>query len=195
MGAAADCETIGSGLLAQPVNAVTSLAFVFVAVIVLIRTDDRWVAIGLAGVGIGSFLFHGPLAPGGEWIHDVTLAWLIVLVGLRVRGMEHVGAPLGLAVIGPVFAVAPELADPLTAALLILTLFALMADQPGRAAAPPLALLGLSALIGRLGATGNPLCDPASLVQTHGLWHIGAAAAVGWWAVARHTARSLARQS
>ncbi len=194
MGAAVDCETIGSGLLAQPVNAVTSLAFVFVAVIVLIRTDDRWVAIGLAGVGIGSFLFHGPLAPGGEWIHDVTLAWLIVLVGLRVRGMEHVGAPLGLAVIGTVFGVAPELADPLTAALLVITLFVLLTDRPGRAGALALALLGMSALIGRFGATGNPLCDPTSLVQTHGLWHIGAAAAIGLWAVARHSARSLALQ-
>ena len=47
----------------------------------------------------------------------------------------------------------------------------------------PLALLALVAVIGRLGATGNPLCDPSSLWQPHGLWHIGAAVAVAWWAV------------
>ncbi|HEU4320055.1 MAG TPA: hypothetical protein VFS66_08230 [Acidimicrobiia bacterium] len=48
----------------------------------------------------------------------------------------------------------------------------------------PLTLLAVVAVIGRLGATGNPLCDPASIWQPHGLWHIGAATAVTWWAVA-----------
>ena len=41
-----------------------------------------------------------------------------------------------------------------------------------------------SAVVGRLGATGGPLCDPGSWLQPHGLWHISAAAALGWWAVA-----------
>ncbi|HEY5650216.1 MAG TPA: hypothetical protein VIW46_02120 [Acidimicrobiia bacterium] len=188
MGAAVDCEAIGPGLLGQPVNAATSLVFVFVAVIVLLRRSDGWVAAGLAGTGVGSFLFHGPLAPGGEWIHDVTLAWLILVVGLRVRGMTDVGAPIGLAVIGPVFVVAPQFADPLTVTLLILVVFVLLADRRDRATLLPLGLLGLSAVIGRLGATGAPLCDPESWLQTHGLWHIGAAVAVGWWASARRVA-------
>ena len=47
----------------------------------------------------------------------------------------------------------------------------------------PIALLAVSALVGRLGATGGPWCDPDSVLQTHGLWHIGAAVAVGWWAI------------
>ena len=42
-----------------------------------------------------------------------------------------------------------------------------------------LAVLGLAAVIGRLGATGGPLCDPDSLLQPHGFWHVAAAAALG----------------
>jgi hypothetical protein len=47
----------------------------------------------------------------------------------------------------------------------------------------PLVLLGSVAIIGRLGATGGPLCDPDSILQPHGLWHLGAAAALLWWAL------------
>jgi hypothetical protein len=39
------------------------------------------------------------------------------------------------------------------------------------------------AIFGRLGDTGGPLCDADSLFQPHGVWHIGAAVAVGWWAM------------
>jgi hypothetical protein len=42
---------------------------------------------------------------------------------------------------------------------------------------------GSVAVIGRLGSTNWPLCDPASPWQTHGLWHLGAAVAVTWWAI------------
>jgi hypothetical protein len=49
----------------------------------------------------------------------------------------------------------------------------------------PLALLAVVAVIGRLGATGGPLCDPDSLWQPHGLWHVGAAVVVVWWALRR----------
>ena len=47
----------------------------------------------------------------------------------------------------------------------------------------PLALLGFVAVVGRLGATGGPLCDPAAVLQPHGLWHLGAALALLWWAL------------
>ncbi|MGD2101206.1 MAG: hypothetical protein PVG83_03150 [Acidimicrobiia bacterium] len=48
----------------------------------------------------------------------------------------------------------------------------------------PLALLAVVAVIGRLGATGGPLCDPDSVLQPHGIWHLGAATAILWWATA-----------
>lgn len=183
MGAAVDCELIGSGLLGQPVNALTSLALV--AVGLLLAARDRWVAAALVATGVGSFLFHGPLAPGGEWIHDVTLAWLVLIVGLRSRGWAQRFGAMGLAAIGLVFLLAPAIAEPLTVALVTVTLWFLLSDGRRLDTFGPVTLLGASALVGRLGATGGPLCDPDSLVQTHGLWHIGAAAAVGWWAIIR----------
>lgn len=182
MGATVDCEAIGAGLLGQPINAVTSLALLAAGLFVFERARDVWVAAGLAAAGLGSFLFHGPLAPGGVWIHDVTLAWLILVVGLRARSLERVGALLGLAVIGPAFLVLGDAADVLTGALAAAVILLLVSNARGRDTLGPLILLGVSAVIGRLGATGGPLCDPDSLFQTHGVWHLGAAAAVAWWA-------------
>lgn len=181
MGAAVDCEAIGLGLLGQPVNALSSLALVVAGLVVLDR--DRWVAAALAATGLGSFLFHGPMAPGGEWIHDVTLAWLILVVGMRSRGWERRFGMLGLAVIAPVFYFAPALADPLSAVLVGVTLLLLVAEDRRLATLGPMALLAVSATVGRLGATGGPWCDPGSVLQTHALWHVGAAVAVGWWAI------------
>lgn len=186
MGAGVDCETIGSGFLGQPVNAVTSLILVVAGIFVLARAHDRWIAAGLAATGFGSFLFHGPLAPGGVWIHDVTLAWLILIVGLRVRGLARVAGPVGLAVIGALFLVLPAVADLLTGALVVVVVVALVEHDRSRATLGPLALLAASGMIGRLGATGAPLCDPESIFQTHGIWHAGAAIAVAWWATGVH---------
>jgi hypothetical protein len=181
MGAAVDCEAIGSGLLGQPVNSLSSLALVVAGLVVLSR--DRWVAGALAATGIGSFLFHGPLVPGGEWIHDVTLAWLILVVALRSRGLVRRFGAVGLAAPAIVFFVAPSIADPLTVALVVVTLSLLVTDGRRFDTLGPVALLAVSAIVGRLGATGGPWCDPDSIVQTHALWHAGAAVAVGWWAI------------
>jgi hypothetical protein len=181
MGAAVDCEAIGSGLLGQPVNSLSSLALVVAGLFVLSR--DRWVAGALAATGIGSFLFHGPLAPGGEWIHDVTLAWLILVVALRSRGSVNRYGAGGLAAVAVVFFVVPSVADTVTVALVIVTLLLLVSDGRRVDALGPVALLAVSAIVGRLGATGGTWCDPGSMLQTHALWHAGAAVAVGWWAI------------
>ncbi len=181
MGAAVDCEAIGLGLLGQPVNALSSLALVVAGLVVLGR--DRLMASALAATGVGSFLFHGPLAPGGEWIHDVTLAWLILVVAIKSRGWERRFGAIGLAAIAPVFYVAPALADPFTAALVVVTLLLLVSDSRRIDTLGPIALLAVSAIVGRLGSSGGPLCDPGSVLQTHALWHVGAAVAVAWWAI------------
>ena len=89
----------------------------------------------------------------------------------------------------PFFYVAPSLADPLTAALVVVTLLLLVSDGRRFDTLGPMALLAVSAIVGRLGSTGGPWCDPGSAFQTHALWHIGAAVAVGWWTIA-HTERN-----
>ncbi len=152
MRALRDCEAIVDSFLGQPVNSLTTLAFVVAAGIVWARTGRRWVTVGLAATGVGSFLFHGPMPSYAQVAHDVTLWFLVTIVVVSVS-------------------------------------IEFRSSGEWRHLVGPLALLAIVAVVGRLGATGNPLCDPESLWQPHGLWHIGSATAVTWWALSHEQAR------
>jgi hypothetical protein len=184
MGAAADCELIGAGFLGQPVNSITTIGFVIAGLVVIGRRPDRrWVGIALVATGVGSFLFHGPMPPGSEWAHDVTIAWLLaVIAGIGTRAEKYSRFP-ALAVLAVCFALAPSWGDPIAVALTIVAIVSVLRGRDYRAL-PPLALLALVAIYGRLGATGGPFCDPESVFQPHGVWHLGSAVAVAWWALA-----------
>lgn len=109
---ASDCERIGSGLLAQPANAVSSLAYFAAATAVLVparrmtgrqRAGFVTFAVSLAAVGAGSFAYHGPQPSWAEQVHDGSIAAVLVVAatapGLR-RGLTKGGKPLvGLAVL------------------------------------------------------------------------------------------------
>jgi len=183
MGAEVDCERIGSGWLGQPVNSLTSLIFVAAGAIIAGRRPERaWVGVALAATGVGSFLFHGPMPAGSQLAHDVSLAWLLATVpAVGTRWDRWVILP-GLVVFSALLAVAPSLDDPLFIALTAIALVVLLRRDRSLATMGPLALLVTSSIVGRLGATGWPLCDADSAFQPHGLWHIGAAIAVTWWA-------------
>ena len=183
MGADADCELIRDGLFGQPVNSITCVAFLVGGGVLLARPRLRWVGLALIATGIGSFLFHGPMPPGSEWAHDVTLAWLIaVIAGLGERWERWTSWP-ALVGIGVLIAIAPVIADPMAVAFTVAAVyFVLRRDHSFRTLAP-LALIATTAIVGRLGATGNLLCDPESLLQMHGIWHVGAAVGVTWWAL------------
>ncbi|MGH2735388.1 MAG: hypothetical protein ACRDKZ_07405 [Actinomycetota bacterium] len=72
---ASDCERIGDGFLAQPVNALSSLAFVAAGLWILswgnrrVPTAFGWVVLA---TGVGSFLFHGPQPAFARPAHDGT---------------------------------------------------------------------------------------------------------------------------
>jgi hypothetical protein len=184
MGAAADCESIGSGLLRQPVNSLTTFAFILAGILVISRRPERrWVGIALVATGIGSFLFHGPMPGGSEWAHDVTLAWLLLVVaadGSRWEGWSRIPGLAGVAV---VFGLFPLAADPISVVLTIVALISVLRADRSAATWAAVSLLAVSGLVGRLGATNWPWCDPDSTMQLHGFWHLGAAAAVTTWAL------------
>jgi len=182
MGAAADCEAIGEGLLRQPINSITAFAFVAAGLWMVTRTDRRWVGIAVTATGFGSFLFHGPMPPAAEWAHDVTLAWLLLVVAGTDTRWERITHLPSLVALGVIFASVPTIADPVAVSIALVAIVVRINLDQSTHTWGALSLLAIVALVGRFGATGWPLCDPDSLFQTHGFWHLGAAAAVIWWA-------------
>jgi len=154
--AESDCERLHPGWLAQPANAVSSLAYVAVGAWLLRQSRrsgvdlDRpgLIAAGFAmvGVGLGSLTYHGPQPGWASLVHDVgvwSLAVVIIVQQLRVLSRP---ATRGAAVIA------------------------------WRSAAPWMAPALAAYVAGR---AGSRFCHPSSLWQFHGLWHLLSAVALG----------------
>ena len=51
------------------------------------RTQTQTVfGVAVAGVGVGSILFHGPMPPGARLVHDVSIAAVFLLVAVSGVG-------------------------------------------------------------------------------------------------------------
>jgi hypothetical protein len=87
-----DCERLGDAWLAQPTNAITSLAFVAMGGRLLVSAARERqpflgaAAFALVAVGAGSFAFHGPQPAWAGLAHDVPIALVV--------GLFFVGAVL-----------------------------------------------------------------------------------------------------
>jgi hypothetical protein len=108
---ASDCEALRSGWLGQPVNCLSSLAYLVAGAYVLRRgvpdATTAAVAAALGAVGVGSVLYHGPMPAGAELIHDgslVALAATIAVAAWRRRSFPRPSA-LALAAFGAAVAV------------------------------------------------------------------------------------------
>lgn len=81
--ATSDCERIRPGLIGQPANTVSSLAFIAAAVPILRRSRmpgrEAWAAVAAASAfeGLGSVAYHGPGGRLSKSIHDVGLVVLM----------------------------------------------------------------------------------------------------------------------
>jgi hypothetical protein len=139
--------------------------------------------VALIATGIGSFLFHGPMSPGSEWAHDVTLSWLLLVVAADGSRWATRSRIPGLAGIAVLFGLFPVVADPVAVALTIIALISVLRTDRSAATWTAVLLLAVGGLVGRLGATNWPWCDPGSTLQLHGLWHLAAATAVTIWAL------------
>lgn len=157
-----DCEAFAGGYLTQPVNALSSLAYVLVGALLIGRARGlprpaRWLTGGggllAVLVGAGSFAYHGPQPSAGRLLHDVPVDALVAAAAAVVLARLARRRP-----------VLPG-ADGRLAGLLAVT-----------AAAAAAAYV--------LGRTGAPLCAPTSPLQGHALWHVLSAAVVGLGAAA-----------
>lgn len=208
-GGLGDCERFRGGLLEQPANALTSLAFIALAAVLLWRAarvrpgrgrgDLIAFAVVALALGLGSLAYHGPQTAGSRWLHDFAIAWWFVLVLVRdagqLRGREpptSVPTLLGMtAAVAVLLALVPDANRPVFAAVGVgaaATEIALVRrgqrPRPGDGASWVAWLVaGAVACVGIaayfLGATGRPLCSPGSWLQGHALWHLCQAVAAG----------------
>jgi hypothetical protein len=207
-----DCERLLESWVSQPVNAVSSLAFVLVGLRLLVmfrsRSGPRPILAGafaavLVLVGIGSFAFHGPGGVTADWVHDGSItALLALIVALELRrragwsdSQVLIGWSVAAAGLVLVELLRPGVGDPLNAPLAVAAIVGVMAPQlgPGRVPQPDrrrqrvfaaVGVLALGAIVMLLSRTGAPLCFPDAVVQGHAIWHVLAALGIGIYAVA-----------
>jgi hypothetical protein len=160
---AGDCERLHDGLVAQPVNTASALAYVAVGAWLAGRGLRQGGAarpatvvfgVAVAAAGIGSVDYHGPGSPAARVLHDGGLYAVLGLVAW------HEVARL----VRP----APRRPAPRRRALYLAALAAASAG----------------AACWWLGRTASPWCDPDSLLQGHAAWHLLGAAALAAWALA-----------
>jgi hypothetical protein len=152
--------------LAQPVNAVSSLAFVPAGAWVAARASGvtgwrQWEVLGIGAAlvanGVGSFAYHGPQPSWAELAHDGPIVAVLALLTVNevARAVDQGERPP----VGP---------------------------DRGRRAGRVAVATGLAALAAYgLGRTGSPACRPETAFQWHAVWHGLAAVALAATAVAR----------
>lgn len=185
------CEAVGAGLLKQPANALSSLAFAVAGIAAYLArrrlpptSRERALAPILAAVLValsaGSLAYHGALTFAGQLL-DVQGMYLlgILLVAGSLWRASKLTAPqaalasaITLAVLIAAQAIAPDSRRWLFAVVLIpgIVLEARLAP-PSR----PLRLAIASLLVAYAAWLADDrgwLCDPTSWLQGHALWHL-----------------------
>ena len=153
--AESDCEQLRPGWLAQPANAISSLAYVGVGAWLLwhsFRSGGHRPATfaagsAMVGVGVGSVAYHGPQPGWASLAHDAGVWSLAAVIAVQNS---------------------PALARPITRGLAL---------AAWRSAAPWIAPALVVYVAGR---AGSPLCHPSAVWQFHALWHVLSAMALGW---------------
>lgn len=200
LGASVDiyCERLDPGFWAEPINALTNLAFLIAAGWAWWRARQEgatdaltWVLIGLvAAVGLGSFLFHtfatrwaglADVIPIGLFIVTYLIAALRRFVGLGWLGMIPV-LVVGVAAIAGLMSLIPEPTPgeppplngslsyaPALIALLAVSLALAVKRHP---AARPLAGAAAVFLVSLTFRSLDMVVCPGLPLGTHFLWHL-----------------------
>lgn len=191
------CERLGPGYWAEPVNALTNLAFVLAAILMWRRVRGlplaRAMCLVLGVIGVGSWLFHThanrltglmDMLPILGFILLYVFAASRDMLGLRFwqAGLLTLGVFPWTAALLPVFRLVPGIGSSAGYAPVpvLILLYALLLRRRAAGTARGLAigagLLCLS-LLARL--LDGPLCG-ALPGGTHFLWHLMNAAMLGW---------------
>jgi hypothetical protein len=93
-----DCEALRDGSLGQPMNSLSSVAYVVAGAVVARNRGPAVPAAALVAVGLGSLLYHGPMPPMAELAHDASVVALLVAL-VHTVWRHRVARPPALAVI------------------------------------------------------------------------------------------------
>ena len=191
------CERIDASYWAEPINAVTNLAFVLAALVMWRRTKGmalaRALCLVLGGIGIGSYLFH---THAQVWaaIADVTPILLFILLylfavnrdilhlkGWRVFGATALFIPYAAALV-PVFSLVPGFGTSAgygPVPLLIFIYAGILWSREKAVAKGFIAGGSLLCLSLFFRTIDEPVCEAVPL-GTHFLWHILNGVMLGW---------------
>jgi hypothetical protein len=178
---AGDCERLHDGLIAQPVNTVSALAYVAVGAWLVGRGLRSGAAgrpspgrpatvafgVAVAAAGLGSVDYHGPGSPAARFLHDGGLYAVVGLVA-----WHEVARRVGRARRGRAELPWSELP------------WAQWAPRRRTAYLAALGAAGAGSACWWAGRTASPWCDPDSLLQGHAAWHLLGATALACWALA-----------
>jgi hypothetical protein len=205
---AGDCERLRDGLVAQPVNTASAVAYLLAAawlagraprVAAVSRRERLAFALAVAAAGVGSVDFHGPGSPAARWLHDAGLCAAVSFVAVhdlaRLASTPGRVVPAWAGVTGAggvLLGPAPAAGGVLAGGLALLTAAAEVAVgrrglragwSPRRRATyrAGVAAVTAGAVCWWLGRTGGPLCDPDSPLQGHAAWHLLTAFALAAW--------------
>ncbi|WP_299615429.1 ceramidase domain-containing protein [Pelagibius sp.] len=186
------CERLGPGLWAEPLNALTNIAFIVAAVLLVrvlrgedapVRRDPAVIALVVLVflIGIGSGLFH-TFAVRWAGLADVIPIVLFILLYLFLALWRLVGLPAWGALLGMIAVLALLMGLPrlfgfgfgtygvaLAAMFLVGGFLAFVRGHP--AGSPILITAGVFALSLSLRTADLPLCEMLPM-GTHFLWHI-----------------------
>jgi hypothetical protein len=201
----ADCECVHDGWLAQPVNALSSLAYTAAGAALVARARRRrkeegdgrpgWLGVygmAIAANGLGGVAYHGPGGPLSRWAHDAALLATLAIMATAEVG-EAAGAEVdrrhaaAAAAAGGALAVVPAVSRAaqvgLGMAVAAAEVAAARAGDAGqdRRRVPLLATSAVAVTVHAASRTGGPLCRPEGVVQGHALWHGLTALGLWWW--------------
>lgn len=207
-----DCERMAGGALAQPVNTLSSLAYLLAGLWILElsrRSPGRRAELAVFGVAValnavGGLVYHGVQWWGARWVHDIAIMAVlgfIVTFGIarlldRPTRWTITTFAYGLAGLGAVIAVFPgtvqALSGVLAAAAGTTEVVEYRHEVPALrregfsarrlARLSVLAVLALASAAFLVGRTDAWLCNPQSSFQWHAIWHALSAAAMGLYA-------------
>ena len=195
-----DCEQIRTGLIAQPVNTLSSLAYV---------AGGGWVAARGVQAGRPAAVAFGassarsapaascttgrarparsrpttPASPPLSGSSCCTTRPPSRVASRTVPGVVQLGAAVGAAVpVLPTGRFTNQVVAVLGLAAIATEALSVRDHRPAPPAAAAAVSLALGVIVNGLSRTGGPLCRPDSLLQGHAAWHVLSAVSLTSWA-------------